>query len=214
MNIEPIVWQASPRELFLKKGEAHVWRIQGAVENYLSPEEQLRADRFILPQDKARFILAHNGLRKILGKYIHELPQEIIFEKSSSGKPYLKNHTQIQFNLSHSENMILCAISQNPVGIDVEYTNKNIDYLALSKRFFSPKEYELIFSENNLENKKNLFFKLWTEKEAYYKTLGMGISAGLEKEIPNDFKIYHFIPAPHYLAAVGGGEKITTYDLT
>ena len=194
MSIEPIQWQASPKELLLKAGEVHVWLINNYAENCLDHEEQSRAAKFISPIHQERFIKAHSGLREILAKYTHQDPKAILFDKTASGKPVLKNFPNIHFNLSHSEDIALCAISNTPVGIDVEYLDKNIEYLNISKRFFSPAE---------IINNKLDFFKLWTQKEAYLKSQGKGLSAGLEIEIPEDFTVIHFEPIPHYLAAVG-----------
>ncbi|HEV2614925.1 MAG TPA: 4'-phosphopantetheinyl transferase superfamily protein [Gammaproteobacteria bacterium] len=205
MNIEPVQWQAAPKNLFLKDGEVHVWLIHSFVENSLDQEEQGRAAKFISLVHQERFIKAHSGLREILSKYTHQNPKSIIFDKTASGKPILKHFPNIHFNLSHSEDIALCAVSNNPVGIDVEYLNKNMDYLSIAKRFFNPVEYEFIKSQ---ENFKLAFFKLWTQKEAYLKSQGKGIAGGLEVEIPKEVAITHFVPAPHYLAAVGSGEQL------
>lgn len=199
MNIDPIEWQAPPSDLLLKEGEVHVWLIKAYRENCLNTEEQARADKFLLPVHQERFIKAHSGLREILAKYVYQNPKEIIFDKTISGKPYLKKFPDIHFNLSHSEEIALCAISNNPVGIDVEYLNKNIDYVNIAKRFFSPDE---------IIKTKLDFFTLWTQKEAYLKSQGKGIAGGLEAEISKEFAMTHFVPAPHYLAAVGEGKRL------
>jgi len=194
MSIEPIQWQAPPENLFLKDGEVHVWLIDSYRANCLDRDELARAAKLISPIHQERFIKAHSGLREIVARYIHHDPKTIIFDKTASGKPVLKNFPNIHFNLTHSEDIALCVISNTPVGIDVEYLDKNIDYLNIAKRYFSPTEV--------IHNKLD-FLKLWTQKEAYLKSRGMGISAGLAIEIPEDFTVIHFEPIPHYLAAVG-----------
>ena len=36
------------------------------------------------------------------------------------GKPFLLEHPQIQFNISHCKNAVLCGIGSKPLGVDVE----------------------------------------------------------------------------------------------
>jgi 4'-phosphopantetheinyl transferase len=214
MNIEPVQWQAPPEELSfstLKPKDVHIWLIHSSTQNFLDRDEQKRADKLLSPIHQKRFRDAHNGLREILGKYLHQSPKEIVFDTTTSGKPILKNHPELQFNLSHSEELALCAISKNPVGIDIEYLNKEINCLDVAKRFFSDAEYNFLKSMVNPEKLRLEFFKLWTEKEAYLKSQGRGISTGLEMEISKKIGIQHFVPAPHYLAAVGGGERFICY---
>ena len=201
MNIEPVKWQAPPKELSLKAGEVHVWLIHTPAQDFLDADEQARAEKFISPVHRQRFRDTHNGLREILAKYIHQSPQEIMFDKTVSGKPILKKFPELYFNLSHSEDIALCAISNNPVGIDVEYLDKDFDFINIAKRFFGPSE----VVKNKLD-----FFRLWTQKECYLKSQGKGVSAGLDIEIPKEFALQHFIPASHYLAAVG---NITTFQI-
>ncbi len=195
MSIEPVKWQAPPKELFLKAGEVHVWLVHSPAQNFLDAKEEARAAKFVSPVHQQQFRDIHNGLREILSRYVHQSPQEIIFSKTASGKPILKNFPDIHFNLSHSEDVGLCAISNNPVGIDVECLEKDIDYLSIAKRFFG--------STEEINNKLD-FFKVWTRKECYLKSEGKGIALNLDKNIPKDFSIQHFIPVPRYLGAVGG----------
>jgi len=204
MNIDPVKWQAPPKELSLKAGEVHVWLIHTPVQDFLDVDEQVRAEKFISPLHRQRFKDAHNGLREILAKYVHQSPKEIIFTKTNSGKPLLKHFPELHFNLSHSEDIALCAISKNPVGIDVEYLDKKINFLDIAQRFFNNTEYDILKAITDKEKLNLAFFKLWTQKEAYLKSQGKGVSAGLDIEIPREFLLQHFIPAHHHLAAVGG----------
>lgn len=59
------------------------------------------------------------------------------------GKPFIMGKPRVQFNLSHAENYIVCAISDEPVGIDVEIM-KPID-LEIAERFFTSDETEYIY---------------------------------------------------------------------
>ena len=100
------------------------------------------------------------------------------------GKPYVKDNVfcgqPLYFNLSHSEDMAVCAISSKEVGIDVQKC-KDIDFFGMAKRFFAPEEVRAL--ENTTpEEQKSLFYRLWTYKEAYGKMTGQGVLAYLGKD--------------------------------
>lgn len=203
MKIEPVKWQAPPEELLLKEGEVHIWRIHTPAGEHLDTAERARAEKFIAPLDRQRFRDTHNGLREILAKYVHQSPEKIEFEKMASGKPTLKKFPDIHFNLSHSEEVALCVIAKHPVGIDVEHVDKKINYLDIAQRFFSQSEYDDLSTINDAEKLSFEFFRVWTQKECYLKSQGRGIYSGLDINIPKTFLMKHFVPIPHYLAAVG-----------
>ena len=100
--------------------------------------------------------------------------QIIDFEKN--GKPFLKNHPNIHFNISHSGNFVACAVGDKPVGIDIERISKFNEKVA--KYVFWDDEIQniLISNEPDVE-----FTKMWSKKEACVKLSGVGIQ-GLKKE--------------------------------
>ena len=48
------------------------------------------------------------------------LPVPVKVEKNRYGKPFLKEYPRLHFNGSHSGDYLVCAMSQNPVGVDVQ----------------------------------------------------------------------------------------------
>jgi len=98
------------------------------------------------------------------------VPLDII---TINGKPELRNE-KFNINLSHSGNMVACAISDNAIGIDVQLIREFSP--SLPKRIFSDAEYK---EYQKSDEKSDCFFKLWTLKESYVKMLGAGISHGL-----------------------------------
>lgn len=80
---------------------------------------------------------------------------------------YQKPHLGFtQFSLSHSGNYAACAISRNPVGIDVEHVREFRP--AIAKRFFTPAEADACTDAN-------AFTVCWTLKESFLKAVGYGI---------------------------------------
>lgn len=94
------------------------------------------------------------------------------FETEEKGKPYIKN-LDIQFNISHSRNMLAILISNYPCGIDIQ-KKVNCKYNEITKRFFSKEEAKSV-ENGGIEE----FFRIWTKKEAFGKTTGKGF---FEKE--------------------------------
>lgn len=95
-------------------------------------------------------------------------PIEIIEEK---GKPFFSGlfvEHNIQFNISHSGAIVICAIGKTDMGIDIEEVRE--EHKGIADNFYT--EFEITFCE---ENEKG-FYKIWTRKESYLKALGKGIT--------------------------------------
>ena len=98
------------------------------------------------------------------------------FEIDKYGKAYISNHENIYFNLSHSGEMVACAISDREIGVDIEYNDPSID-LDIAKHYFYNSEYENIMKSQNPSDE---FFKYWVLKESYMKYTGLGFRLELD----------------------------------
>lgn len=187
---ETIQWQPPPEALHLASDEVHVWAAaltvhRDILEAYittLSPDEKARADRFRFGKHRHRFIVGRGVLREILGRYLQANPAALRFEYLTNGKPALSpelSRGRIHFNLSHSEDLALVAVTcVGMVGVDVEWVRAIDDADGLVARFFSPRENEL-FQKVPSSEKPAAFFNLWTRKEALLKATGEGITRSL-----------------------------------
>ncbi len=118
-------------------------------------------DRYLCAKS---FMLLQEGLMRDYG-----VADEIRFSFNRYGKPFLADHPEIHFNLSHCRKGVACAIADSPVGIDIEeilYDN------AVARYILSEEEYKEVTTSNN---KAESFTKKWTEKESYLKMLGCGL---------------------------------------
>lgn len=106
-------------------------------------------------------------------------PESVKLERNERGKPIIAE-SDMEFNISHSGELAVCALSNTPVGIDIEKVRyiRNADELA--NRFFGEEERKA-FGRAESEEKEKRFFEIWTKKEAYLKLLGCGISTQLNK---------------------------------
>jgi 4'-phosphopantetheinyl transferase len=129
------------------------------------------AKEFFLEKDRKKRLTARNYLRKRLIKFLGYNPRILV---SNNGKPYIKNNN-INFNISYSEDIVVIAISNNLIGVDIESIEPSIiDNLSLDG-ILTYREQRLIQNKGP-EERSLTFFKIWTAKEAYLKCIGSGIS--------------------------------------
>lgn len=175
------------------EGKIHIWEIaldkpavgpRELFKHVLSDDEKERAMRLGLQEYRDRFVTARGYLRTILGRYLNTEPASIEFEYNQRGKPGLpaeSNPKGINFNISHSRNLALCAVGvKGEIGVDVEYVRRVMRTDKILERFFSPGEREYFHSRPDIVKERS-FMSLWTIKEAYSKAVGTGFSSGLKE---------------------------------
>lgn len=127
--------------------------------------------------------LTDDFLREVLGRYLDIPAQQIVFARTANGKPYLlaqaleQGIAPLQFNVSHSQGKIACAVSKGLcLGIDIENSQRNIDVDEVAQRYFHPREVQALQAIADTAQRRQLFFRLWTCKEAYIKAIGQTIA--------------------------------------
>ncbi|TBV26717.1 hypothetical protein DMZ43_06530 [Meridianimaribacter sp. CL38] len=147
----------------------------------LDETETSRAERYHFEKDKNRFIICRSILKIILAQYTEQDILDIKLKKDTNQKPYLVSNNSINFNLSHSEDSAIIAISNSNVGVDLEYKNNEFDVLEITNHSYSEAETKHVL---NSKNQIDTFFKYWTRKEAIAKFSGQGINDNLS-QIPS-----------------------------
>ncbi|TDD94736.1 4'-phosphopantetheinyl transferase family protein [Flavobacterium cellulosilyticum] len=142
------------------------------LSNFLNNNELNRADRFYSEKDKNRFIICRSILKFVIAAFTNLDAKNISLDYRPNKKPYLDSHPWFCFNISHSEDIAVIAISKSEVGIDIEHISDNFDFTTLLSAIFNEKEISAI---QNANNKKLAFYTSWTRKEAFVKALGKGI---------------------------------------
>ena len=156
----------------------------GCLKNNLTSQEISIANKFKFEKDKLRYIIARSFLRKILSNILGINPLDIIISTNKFGKPALdhKKYSNIKFNLSHSGEIIIYAVSlSNEVGIDIEILDSTINHLEIAKNYFSSKETLFLENSNNQFEMTERFFRVWTRKEALLKAVGTGLLPELKQ---------------------------------
>lgn len=110
---------------------------------------------------------------------------------SEHGKPYLPQQP-VYFNISHSGDYVVIAISETNIGVDIEKLRHN--KMRVARRFFSDTEINLIQSSKIPDQD---FTRLWSLKEAYLKYRGSGLTEALntftvkKSDQPHIFDVYN-----------------------
>ncbi len=155
-------------------------RLPGPLPQFLSAEESARAARFIFPRDRVSFTVAHTALRGILARYSKEDPADISLHTAEKGKPYLPDHPEIRFNLSHSGSWAMVAVARGrEVGVDIETIRGDRSTIDIADRFFAPAEVRELMAAPP-ERRTRAFFACWSRKEAYIKARGEGLRIPLD----------------------------------
>ncbi|MED3781060.1 4'-phosphopantetheinyl transferase superfamily protein [Heyndrickxia sporothermodurans] len=115
-------------------------------------------------------------VRGILSGKLNVNGSHIKICKNEFGKPYLRDYPNVHYNISHTRGIIVCAVSDMPVGIDIEKIkafNKRVP-----ERFFTKSERNYIFE--NKDNQDERFAEIWTMKESYVKWVGKGMAISFD----------------------------------
>lgn len=143
----------------------------------VSEDRKSKISRFMFDKDKKLSCGAYLLLMKMLNEENIIKPT---FKTEKYGKTYISNYNNIHFNISHSGKYVACGISDNKIGVDIEYNDSTID-LDIAKHYFYNEEYKNIMKSDNPSNE---FFKYWVLKESYMKYTGLGFNLAL-----NSFEI-------------------------
>ena len=136
-----------------------VWRVDlgaaaAGMEDLLCVEERARGARLVRERHRTLWIRSRGALRALLGRYLDRDPRELRLALGAHGKPALRDGGDLRFNLSHSSELMLVAVTAGrEIGVDLECARER--YTAA-------------------------FMRAWTMREAAVKCLGTGLgSVGL-----------------------------------
>lgn len=141
----------------------------------ISSERRTQISRFRFETDKMRSLFAEVLLRYALKKRYGI--EDLVLKTNEYGKPFLKDHEEIFFNLSHSGDWVVCGIGDRNLGIDVERI-EDIE-MSIARDFFAKEEWEYIRTIPETE-RLGVFYRVWTLKECYTKNVGKGMSIPLD----------------------------------
>ncbi|HEX8190448.1 MAG TPA: 4'-phosphopantetheinyl transferase superfamily protein [Pyrinomonadaceae bacterium] len=214
--------------------EVHLWyvltgrnpepRMLTLLRSVLTPDERDACDRFLFDKDRHQYLFAHAMLRGVLSRYAPVRCADWRFAALEYGKPRvaLPLDPPLHFNLTHTEGLVACVVAREPaVGVDAEHLGRGGSLMEIARHSFAPAEVALLEGAPP-DARREIFFDIWTLKEAYVKARGMGLSLPLRdfafglaagrpprvefapsmKDSPERWQFETFRPAPSHRIAV------------
>jgi len=192
----------------------------------LDASERERAARLRFDRDRARFITGRVALRSILGDLLDRDPARIVFDLGAHGRPSLRDAAGLEFNMSHSGDVALIAVSAaGALGVDVEVLREVRRVLDLARRYLHPEELRVVEDAAPCD-RGEVFLTCWTRKEAVLKSTGVGLThdtrtlnvgaTATEKilDLPHfpRLRLASFSPAAGYMAACATAPGVRRID--
>lgn len=142
---------------------------------WLLPERIERLNHIRQKKDRCRCIGA--GVLEMYGSRLW-LPkgEQPVLETGKHGKPYIRNHPELHFNLSHAGDYVVGVFADHEVGIDLADPRKCRD--SLMRRCLTEKE-KLWLQQQ--ADRQTSFRRLWAAKESYIKWTGDGLRKELRE---------------------------------
>jgi 4'-phosphopantetheinyl transferase len=185
------LWHQPSQPPALARDEIHVWRASVSEDAHagkrlrwaLGDDERARAEHFRFNRDRDRFVFRRALMKLLLAQYLGADVPDVRFKHGRCGKPTLAppfDRADLQFNLSHSNGMVLFAIARGrKVGVDVEYIRPDVEIEQIARLVFSEREASGL-TALPASDRLEAFFACWTRKEAFVKATGQGFSRALE----------------------------------
>jgi 4'-phosphopantetheinyl transferase len=137
----------------------------------LTKEEIMRSQKMQNRQRKKTWLCSQIILRETLAAWIHIAAADIVFTRSSYGKPCIQDNP-LDFNISRTKESFIFAINPyGKIGIDMEYLSGKENMDAIIEHAFSQNETQYCHCSKKIKK----ILEIWTAKEAFLKALGQGL---------------------------------------
>ena len=165
-----------------------------ALSCLVSPEKNERLSKSRHRRGAVNSLIGEIIARNLICVHTGIANKELSILTDRHGKPHPANTPDVHFNISHSKDLVVCAISDRPVGVDIEIVRAHKP--AVAKRFFHEDEQQFMTTASDGSDKG--FFMIWTMKESFVKWQGKGLSKTLDSfnvfEIVQQGKpIFHYV---------------------
>lgn len=150
------------------------------AEDWLAAAERERARRFVFDGDRADFLASRFLLRRVLAELAGTAPERLAFDTNRWGKPALRGHPGLTFNLSHCRGAAVLLLGAGAAaGVDVEPVQPGrADPLVAQRLFHRAEQIQLLACPRSGYDR--LFLRFWTLKEAVLKAEGSGLALPLD----------------------------------
>lgn len=142
----------------------------------LDTEEAAEVARYRFEDDRKRAAMSRYLRRVVLANYASCDPRDLRFTRVEEGKPALAGGG-LEFNISHSGQLVVLAVAHEPVGVDIEGPRTVSRARELANRFFAAEERRRV---EMADDPQATFLGIWTAKEAVIKATGRGLAHALD----------------------------------
>jgi 4'-phosphopantetheinyl transferase len=149
----------------------------------VSPQRREQALRYTHMFGQFCCLKSYEMLTELLASTPYTLHPTPSFLYNEYRAPYLENGPY--FSISHCKQGIAVAVSETPIGIDIEAIRPFNE--GLMRKTMNSEEQTYILSSLNPEIE---FIRLWTRKEAYVKMQGTGIIADMHDILCNATNVH------------------------
>ena len=125
------------------------------------------------PVVRGRTVLGEWMAKTALSEHTGLAVEQIKLERDEYGKPAVKG-LPLHFNVSHSGKWVVCAVSEKPVGVDIEQIRPL--EMRLAERVCTESDAVYLKEAETEQERLERLYRLWTAKEAYFKWKGTGIT--------------------------------------
>lgn len=152
-------------------------QIEQSVLARLSPSENQRLEAMQSATRRREFVCSRALMRVALSEIFDREQSEWQFVQQTNASPLITNLPEkVQTSLSHSHGLICFAISDCPVGVDIEVSDRTRNFTALASMFMNDVERAELSQQ---KTQASYFYRCWCIKEAYYKALPPDQQEGL-----------------------------------
>lgn len=137
----------------------------------VSEQRREKVLKMRFPLGRTQSLYAYVLLQRLLCD-VYGITEPPVFRELENGKPVIVGHEDIHFNMSHCKTAVACAVSDHPVGIDVECVPEKYNP-SLARYVFSDEE---VVEIEQSSDPCIMFARYWTMKEATVKQSGRGIT--------------------------------------
>jgi len=155
--------------IFAYNVKKHPVQKAGRFLAWLDAQELARFERLKKRSDKKLFLFGRVLAKSVIGGLLGIKPGLVRISVDKSGRPFLKGRpAEFDFNLSHGGDWVVLMIGRGSVGVDVEKISPIEMEVVLGFSVLSDEEREYLAEKDWRE-----FYRIWTLKEAFFKTGGV-----------------------------------------
>jgi len=143
-------------------------RYEDQVQSQLSISELNRLNGITNSLKRHEYLLSRALMRHAFSfQFKQPLSEWQFFERKNLAPKIINLPDNCYFSLSHSNGKICLAISNEPVGVDIEQVKIRPNFSSLANSFMNYEEIQLLNKSN--QSVIDTFYKIWCAKEAAYK---------------------------------------------